>query len=83
MTDNVKMEWHDKEVLAKVKKVSDRVMRRGARIVSRAAKARVPVKDGLLRSTIKIVPSKYNDGYMVVAGKQVNKKAYYAPFIEL
>ena len=83
MTDNVKMEWRDKAVIAKVKRATDRVMKRGAQRIRNQARRNISSKDGLLRSSVNVLKSKFNDGYLVAAGAYSKKDAYYAPFVEL
>lgn len=83
MNQDVKTVWHDKAVIEKVRRATDRVLKRGAQLIRNDARRNVNSKDGTLRSSINVLKSKFGDGYLIAAGAYSKKDAYYAPFVEL
>ena len=80
---DVIIDWHDKAVIEKVKRATDRVLKRGAQRIRNQARRNISSRDGTLRRTVNVLKSKFGDGYLVAAGAYSNPKAYYAPFVEL
>lgn len=84
MSDDVRIDWNEGNVIDAIDNATDRVMAEGAELVAETARRLVPVKSGRLKRSIRVARSKYkNGGYIILVGKQVDKKAYYAPFVEL
>ena len=77
----MKIEWNDKEVIAKIAAISGGVAEKGAEMVAADARRMVPVKTGALKKSIRVSKSKFKDGGHIVSmggGDQ-----YYGSFVEL
>lgn len=78
------IDWHDKAVLKEVGNVVETATEEGAKIVAAAAKGLVPVRTGALRDSIKVKPSRFEDGgHLVQAQGSGDYDKFYAIFVEL
>lgn len=77
----MKIEWNQKEIIAKIAAVSGDVAEKGAEMVARDARRLVPVETGKLKESIKVSKSRFKDGGHVVS--MGGGDLYYGSFVEL
>lgn len=80
----MKVDWRNtNDVIAEIQAPLDDVCRKGAEMIARDARARVPVDTGTLKGQIDIKESKFKGGgWIVEAQGSDNYSKFYSSFIE-
>lgn len=80
----MKIEWHGKEVEAKIQAIIQGVSREGAALIAKHTRQAIPWDTGVLATSVEVKKSVFKDGgYTVVVQGKGNYNKYYASFVEL
>jgi HK97 gp10 family phage protein len=79
-----RIDWQADRILEKISKITEGVSRKGAVIIAKETRQRIPWDTGELATQVEVKKSKFKDGgfYVIVQGPG-NYDQYYASFVEL